>query len=121
MYVDGEKFVSLIATYCKDKGYPEKSYLPMFCKDFDLSYNQWHAYTKGKQVVGTKIIQRLIDIFPKMNLNWFIKDEPNMFIGVEKHSMVEEPLVKYGKVVSNLELMHKLEEMHADIKKQYQN
>ena len=117
MYVDGEKFVSLVSTYCKDKEYPEKSYLPMFCKDFDLSYNQWHAYTKGTQVVGTKIIQRLMEIFPNLNLNWLLKDEPNMFLGAKEEMILAEPKPKYGKIVSNLELMHKLEEMHDDIKK----
>jgi hypothetical protein len=117
MYVDGEKFVSLVATYCKEKDYPEKSYLPMFCKDFNLSYNQWHAYTKGTQVVGTKIIQRLMEIFPNLNLNWLLKDEPNMFLGKNHEMLLAEPTVKYGKTVSNLELMYKLEEILVEVKK----
>jgi hypothetical protein len=50
MYIDGAKIKSLISSYGKDKDYPEKS--AMFCKDFDLNYNQWNAYTRGAQVVG---------------------------------------------------------------------
>jgi hypothetical protein len=54
----------------------------MFCKDFDLNYNQWNAYTRGAQVVGNKITLRLMEIFPNLNLNWLLKDtDSNMFIG----------------------------------------
>jgi hypothetical protein len=37
---------------------------PHVCKDFDLNYNQWNAYTRGAQVVGNKITLRLMEIFP---------------------------------------------------------
>jgi hypothetical protein len=52
MYIDGAKIKSLIC-YGKDKDYPEKSYA-MFCKDFDLNYNQWNAYTRGHKLWGNK-------------------------------------------------------------------
>lgn len=121
MYVDGEKFISLVAVYGKDKGYPEKSYLPMFCKDFDLAYNQWYAYTKGKQVVGIKIIHRIIEIFPNINLNWFLKDDPNMFTHESDVLILEEPKAIYNKKVTNEDLMTKLEEIQNDLKKQLKN
>jgi hypothetical protein len=80
MYIDGAKIKSLISSYGKDKDYPEKSYTACFCKDFDLNYNQWNAYTRGAQVVGNKIT--INGDFSNLNLNWLLKDtDSNMFIG----------------------------------------
>jgi hypothetical protein len=100
MYIDGAKIKSLISSYGKDKDYPEKSYTAMFCKDFDLNYNQWNAYTRGAQVVGNKITLRLMEIFPNLNLNWLLKDtDSNMFIGEADSysSIIKEPETKYQK------------------------
>jgi hypothetical protein len=52
MYIDGAKIKSLISSYGKD--YPEVIYT-MFCKDFDLNYNQWNAYTRGAKLWEIKL------------------------------------------------------------------
>ncbi|MBC7847222.1 MAG: hypothetical protein H7Y10_12095 [Flavobacterium sp.] len=118
MNIEGSKIKALIEVYGRSKDYPEKSYLPFFCRDFDVNYTQWNAYTRGKQNLGTKIFDLLIDIFPSLNLNWLLKDEGQMFTTEEINAMVlTEPKLNYERNVTNLDLMQKLEEMHLDLKK----
>lgn len=117
MYVQGDKIKSLIVVYGKEKGYPEKSYVAMFCDDFNLNYNQWNAYTRGAQKVGTKIIQQLMEIFPNLNLNWLLKDDESKFVTEENTSIVADTKTKYGENITNLDLMMKLEEIHLTLKK----
>jgi hypothetical protein len=117
MNVDGDKIKSLIADYGKSKGYLEKSYVAMFCEENALSYNQWNAYTRGAQNIGTKVIHRLIEIFPDLNLNWLLKDAPNKYIGEGKELILCEPVEKYDKNVTNEDLMNKLESILSEVKK----
>lgn len=121
MYVDGKKLKKLIALYGKEKGYPEKSYVAMFCTDNGLSYNQWNAYLRGSQNLGTKIIQQLIDIFPGVDLNWLLKDETPQFTSKKSDTILDEPASIYGKTITNIDLMKKLEEIHLDLKKGLEN
>ena len=117
MYVDGAKIKSLISTYGKSKGYSEKSYTAMFCKDFELNYNQWNAYTRGAQVVGPKITQKLMEVFPNLNLNWFFKQESNMFVGDNTATMVmQEPEPVYKKEITPEDIYNKMEEMLSELK-----
>jgi hypothetical protein len=108
MYVDGNKIKVLVEAYGKEKGYPEKSYMAKFCEDFDLNYNQWNAYSRGAQVIGTKIVQRLMEIFPEVDLNWLLKEnEPGKVT-----DMVHEPKETYmndseKKIMQKLEIIHK--------------
>jgi hypothetical protein len=112
MYVDGSKIKVLVEAYGNKKGYPEKSHMAKFCEDFDLNYNQWNAYSRGAQVIGTKIVQRLMEIFPEVDLNWLLKEglEP------EKVQMVSEPSETYLKKGEKL-IMDKLELIHQDLLK----
>lgn len=116
MTIEGEKIMALIEVYGKQKEYPEKSYIPKFCKDFELNYVQWFSYTKDQQNPGIKIIYILMNIFPNLNLNWLLKSEGSMFLSPESCIEVAEPATNYVKQVSNLDLMNKLEEIHRDLK-----
>ncbi len=117
MNVDGEKIRTLIEVYGKEKGYPQKSYLSMFCEDNDVNYSQWNAHIGGRQVAGTKIIDKLMHVFPDLNMNWFLKDDENMFISEKNERFLTEPKPKYDKDVTSLDLMQKLDEIHLDVKK----
>lgn len=117
MTIDGDKIKALIDEYGKRKGYPEKSYIPKFCEDFDLNYIQWFSYTKGKTNPGIKIIYFLVNIFPELNLNWLLKEDLNMFTVPNAVFAFEEPAEKYGKEVTTNDLMKKLEEIQSDLKK----
>lgn len=116
MTIEGDKIRALIEEYGRQKAYPEKSYIPKFCEDFDLNYIQWFSYTKEKQKPGIKILYFLMNIFPNLNLNWLLKDEGSMFSSNDNYLKVAEPGDKYVKEVSNLDLMNKLEEIHKDLK-----
>lgn len=115
MHVETEKIKQLIEVYGKDKGYEEKAHIKRFCEDFSLSYTQWNAYLRGAQNVGIKIVEQLIDIFPNINLNWFLKDEDNMFIGGEIISKVSETAPKYGKNITNLDIYKKLIQIEKEV------
>jgi hypothetical protein len=117
MYIEGEKIKSLISIYGKSQEYPEKSYTAMFCKDFDLNYNQWNAYTRGAQVVGNKITLKLMDIFPDLNLNWLLKDEKNMFSGSENVPVIKEPAPKPAKKIEKQDIYDKLDDILIELKK----
>lgn len=118
MYIDGDKIKGLISAYGKSKGYPEKSYTAMFCKDFDLNYNQWNAYTRGAQVVGNKITLKLMEIFPNLNLNWLIKEETNMFTEEDKKEvLVNEPIPNYKKEITLEDIYSKLETILVEMRK----
>jgi hypothetical protein len=117
MYIEGEKIRSLISNYGKSQEYPEKSYTAMFCKDFELNYNQWNAYTRGAQVVGNKITLKLMDIFPDLNLNWLLKDELNMFVGKDNLLAIREPEPKYSKKIDQEDIYNKLEDILTELKK----
>lgn len=112
MYVDGNKIKVLVEAYGKEKGYPEKSYMAKFCEDYDLNYNQWNAYSRGAQVIGTKIVQRLMEIFPDVDLNWLLRENTDEILT----DMVKEPAEVYLKS-SEKQIMDKLELIHQDIKK----
>lgn len=116
MEVDGLKIFALMAHYGKSKGYAEKSYVSTFCEDFDLNYKQWSAYTRGAQNMGMKIIDRLIEIFPKLNLNWLLKDDGYMFNDFDMPLIVAEPGTPYGQSAFEKEVLSKLNAMHQDIK-----
>ena len=117
MYIDGAKIKSLISTYGKNRGYPEKSYTAMFCKDFELNYNQWNAYTRGAQVIGPKITQKLMEVFPNLNLNWFFKEDQNMFVGEKTETVtVKEPEPVYQKEITPEDIFYKMEEMLIELK-----
>ena len=122
MQIDGQKIQDLIAHYGKLHNVPEKSYLVRFTDDFQLNYKQWSAYTRGDQNLGIKIIDQLMDIFPELNLNWFLKDIGDMFI-VKNYAEKEAELqiasdVEITKITNEM-LMEKLELMHYDIQNSY--
>jgi len=118
MDVAGSKFKRLIEIYGIGKGYPEKSHLPKFCEDFDLNYTQWNTYCRGKQNVGVKIIDILLDIFPNLNLNWFIKDEGDIFTTEEENIMViNETKAEYSKKIEKEDIYEKMNEILLEIKK----
>lgn len=112
MDVKGQKIQDLISYYGKTNGIPEKSYLVKFTEDFKLNYKQWSAYTRGDQNLGIKIIDVLMDIFPKLNLNWLLKDEGDMFLNDNSEVVYSE---KSERKVTNEMLFSKLETMHKDI------
>jgi len=112
MYVDGSKIKVLVEAYGNKMGYPEKSHLAKFCEDFDLNYNQWSAYSRGAQVIGTKIVQRLMEIFPEVDLNWLLRENSDEILP----DMVKEPAEVYQKS-SEKQIMDKLELIHQDILK----
>lgn len=112
MYVDGNKIKALVESYGNQKGYPEKSHMAKFCEDFDLNYNQWNAYSRGAQVVGTKIVQRLMEIFPEVDLNWLLKENHE----ADNLHFVSEPAEIYLSP-SERQIMDKLEVIHRDIQK----
>jgi hypothetical protein len=92
MYVPGDKIAQLIDHYGKSKGYPAKSYLKNFTKDFELNYNQWNSYCNqnGGDNAGIKVLGVLLKIFPDLNLNWLFKDDYNMF-QTEEQRLASEP------------------------------
>jgi hypothetical protein len=118
MNVEGHKIRTLIEIYGKSKNYLPKEYLSGFCKDNDVNYSQWNAYIGERQVVGIKIIDLLMHIFPNLNMNWLLKDDPNPFIGVINAIGVNEPVSNYNKTVkkiTNEDLMKKLVELEDEI------
>jgi len=118
MDVSGKKFKRLIEIYGIGKGYPEKSYLPKFCEDFNLNYTQWNTYCRGKQNIGVKIIDILLEVFPNLNLNWFLKDEGEIFTSEEENTMViNEPNTEYSKKIEKEDLYEKMDEILVEIKK----
>ena len=117
MNVDGWKIKKLIEFYGAENGYDVKSYLPKFCEENKLNYIQWNAYTRGTQTLGIKIVYLLIDIFPNINLNWLLKDEPNMFVGDKTETIaVKEPETKYQKEIGPEDIYNKMEEMLSELK-----
>lgn len=117
MNVEGEKIRTLIELYGKERNYPPKSYLSKFCEDNEVNYSQWNAHIGGRQVVGIKIIDKLMYVFPNLNLNWLLKDDPNMFTDESGLMILSEPKEKYNKKVTNEDLMTKLEEIERELKK----
>lgn len=120
MNVEGHKIRTLIEVYGKSKNYLPKEYLSGFCKDNDVNYTQWNAYIGERQAVGTKILDILMHVFPNLNMNWLLKDDPNPFIGATNVIGVNEPASTYDKTskkITNEDLMKKLEELENEIKK----
>lgn len=119
MNVEGEKIKMLIEFYGSEKQYEKKTQLRKFCEDFDLNYIQFHAYTKGTQNLGFKILHTLMEIFPDLNLNWLLKNEQNMFVGKENpvFQTLNEPKEKYSKKIGQDDIYNKLEDILIEIKK----
>jgi hypothetical protein len=120
MNVEGHKIRTLIEIYGKERNYLPKEYLSRFCKDNDVNYSQWNAYIGERQVVGTKILDLLMYVFENLNMNWLLKDDPNIFIGQINVIGVNEETTIYNKTqkkITNEDLMRKLEELENEIKK----
>lgn len=116
----GDKIRTLVEIYGKERDYPPKSYLSMFCKDNDVNYSQWNAHIGGRQVVGIKILDKLMHVFQNLNMNWFLKDDPNIFLPDDYGTLIAEPGAVYQKTskkITNEDLMKKLEELELEIKK----
>lgn len=124
MNIEGEKIKALIEVYGKSKGYPEKSYLPKFCEDFNLNYVQWFSYSNNKQKAGIKILYILMNIFPKLNLNWFFKNEGGMFsefdvshISPKQESREEVRIEFVGRIENSItKITEQLEQLKEDLK-----
>lgn len=116
MDIEGSKIMRLIEHYGKQKGFEEKHYLRGFTSDLGLNYTQWAAYTRGSQNLGIKVLDQLMQIFPDLNLNWLLKDDPEMFL-TDIIGKVAEPEAKY--MVTNVKdpVMTKLDAIHEDLKK----
>lgn len=113
MVIDGGKILRIIEHYGESKGYPKKSYVKSFTDDFGVNYAQWSNYIRGDQNLGIKIIDFLVEKFPNLNMNWLLKDEGEMFATKQLPQLVEPKEVYEIKDP----VMHKLEQMHQDIKK----
>lgn len=114
MHVDGWKIKKLIEDYGRTKGYAEKSYVAKFSEDFKLNYNQWNAYTRGAQNIGTKVIQFLMDVFPDLDLNWLLKKEAEQYPESQQMEILEEPRTN---TITPEIIYKKLQEMHKEIRK----
>lgn len=121
MNVDGKKFIAIIEWYGREKGYAEKSFVSKFCEDFELNYNQWNAYTRGTQNVGTKIIQFLMEKFPRLNMNWFLKDAYNMWENESEIENLGNVAEKIPEEISLQAVSNKLEIVQSELKSLIKN
>lgn len=124
MIVKGEKIRELIEDYGKANSIAEKSVLRQFSENFELNYTQWSNYIRGEQNLGLKPIEKLMEIFPNMNLNWLLRDEGEKYINLNtNYSANEQPTLRVADNESEalqkitLEIIYeKLQLMHQDIK-----
>ncbi len=127
MIVKGEKIRELIEDYGKANNIAEKSFLRQFTEEFDLNYAQWSNYIRGEQNLGLKPIEKLIEIFPYINLNWLLKDYGEKYIvnNITPYPEAEDPELNFASEVdselkiTNEMLMKKLELMHSDIQNSF--
>lgn len=80
MEISKEKIQILVNLYGLIHNHPKKSCLKLFCSENNLNYNQWNAHIGGRQVIGLKIVFKLMEIFPDLNMNWLFKNEGNVLV-----------------------------------------
>lgn len=120
MTIKGENILALIAYYSKIKGYPQRSFIVNFCRDFDFNYNQWNAYVVEKQKIGIKPIFDIIKIFPHVNLNWLFKNEGEMFLDKTptENSNIPDYLKEENKEINLEDIYKEIQHLRQVIEKQ---
>ena len=70
------------------------SELNLSARQFDMSIGTANGYIlrmkKNNASVGSDIIERIIKVYPKVNLVWLITGEGNMFISTPEDDLNEE-------------------------------
>lgn len=122
MKIEPSKIKELIDKYGEINQIPERKRLKRFTEDHELNYKQWAAFVNGGQDAGYKVVDIFMDIFPDIDLNWFIKDEEGYKYEIEeKINLVNEPstekIEKPKKEISNAQIFLKLNEVLMEVKK----
>ena len=118
MKIEPSKIKELIDKYGDIHDIPKSKRLKRFTEDNGLNYKQWAAFVNGGQDAGYKVVDIFMDIFPDLDLNWFIKDiEIDNYKTVDKLHILGEPSEKPKKEISNNQIFTKLNEVLMEVKK----
>lgn len=118
MKIDANKIRLLIDKYGEINNIPKSKRLSRFTEDNNLNYKQWAAVLNGAQDAGAVAVDIFMDIFPDIDLNWFIKDIKNDYLEENKSIIkLEEPAENYKKDITNRQLFIKLNEILLEVKK----
>tara|TARA_R110002049_G_scaffold206788_6_gene377220 strand:+ start:895 stop:1215 length:321 start_codon:yes stop_codon:yes gene_type:complete len=98
-----EKLKQLIKTkYSKLSDLAEK---------FDMNYTQLSQYVNGKKV-SIEFLTKIIKEFPEVDLNWLLRED------VSNGNNVNETAESYKAMLSNEQIISKIEVLLEDLKKQ---
>lgn len=98
-----EKLKQLIKTKYKK--------LSDLAEKFDMNYTQLSQYVNGRKV-SIDFLTKIIEEFPEADLNWLLRDD-NSNAGA-----VNETPVRYKTVMTNEQIIEKMEYLLKDLKKQ---
>jgi len=78
---------------------------------FDMNYSQLSQYVNGKKI-SLEFLTKIIEEFPKADLNWLLRDDET------KHNSVQESPEAYKAILSNEQIIDKIEVLLSDLKNQ---
>lgn len=92
----GEKLRDLIA----EKGWKQREFADMI----DHSLSQLNKVLRGERNVSSKMIEKLIVVFPDLDLNWFLRND------VTIRNMVTEEGTPYKKELNPKQILKNMEQ-----------
>ncbi|MBJ6367957.1 helix-turn-helix domain-containing protein [Snuella sedimenti] len=75
---------------------------------FEMNYSQLSQYVNGKKV-SIEFLNKIIQEFPEVDLNWLLRDDEDM---VQEHSEA------YKVILTNEQIVNRIEMLLKDLKKQ---
>ncbi|GAA3585109.1 helix-turn-helix transcriptional regulator [Snuella lapsa] len=78
---------------------------------FEMNYSQLSQYVNGKKV-SIEFLNKIIQEFPEVDLNWLLRDDADMADGVKEHSEA------YKVILTNEQIVNRIEMLLKDLKNQ---
>lgn len=71
-------------TYLIESQYSSKT---KFCEENGLEYNSFQPFTNNKRTLGIHLLNKLVEVFPNLNVNWLLYGKGKININDDESSL----------------------------------
>ncbi len=79
-----------------------------FAELIETPTSNMYGYLNGKRAIGLKIINKIKEVIPDLNINWLLYNQGSSFLSGETIDVVNETSSEYGKADSLDEIIHSM-------------
>lgn len=77
-----------IGLLLKDNGLSQRK----FAEEIEVNHVNMNQYIKGTRIPPSDVILKIVKYFPKLDLNWLLREENTMSIVEEEKAAYEKPI-----------------------------